>query len=290
MTLEYQLTFADFSEAHDYCRQYRFQKNRIVRRNRLLPRTAMDWWSTFGMVLFFAVLFTLYRLLIVLEPPERAVIPKHGAAFFDVMAPLFFACASAPLWMVLFYNRAMGWRGIALILLLLGCLVLIGVLIPVVAYVRRQIVPPPPPRPPLQFLALVVPHLSWMVYTLSIVVVMKLILKTRLRVEWNAQSHLHLMHTLQATVERVTIGTATSTHHYEWSAITAFVQTPRTFLLLFSDAAYHVIPKRAFASTEQIDAFAQMLRTFIANPKAFPVVQTPGPDAGCRVGSAMRTD
>ena len=85
------------------------------------------------------------------------------------------------------------------------------------------------------------------------------------RVVWDAQPHLRLPHRLEATSDRVVVQTPVHRIEYAWPAFISFSETQNIFLLSVSAVGFHTVPKRAFANSEQIDAFRNLLQSRLAD-------------------------
>ncbi|MEI8197634.1 MAG: YcxB family protein, partial [Phycisphaerae bacterium] len=79
--------------------------------------------------------------------------------------------------------------------------------------------------------------------------------------------------TFDFTPELVTFTSSYCRNEYQWLAFTHFSESATIFLLYTSAITAHVIPKRAFATPADCDAFRQMALSKIQPPtKGFPVV------------------
>jgi hypothetical protein len=64
--------------------------------------------------------------------------------------------------------------------------------------------------------------------------------------------------------------------HYHWEAVTRFRETRRLFLLFVGPNSAMVLPKRGFATQEELDAMRAMAQKLAGHPGAgFPVVPPP---------------
>lgn len=103
---------------------------------------------------------------------------------------------------------------------------------------------------------------------------------------WEAQGFLHRPYTLDAGDDGLTLEEPASMHRYQWSYFPGFRETLNLLLLYVSPYGFWIIPKRAFATTEELEAFKAMLLTHVKTgvflPRAtsgFPVRVLPLPPA-----------
>jgi hypothetical protein len=83
----------------------------------------------------------------------------------------------------------------------------------------------------------------------------------------------HRLQTIEITEGGLSQSTHASSTQYKWEAFTRQVETPNLFLLYLTEVTFLLLPKRAFASKDEIDAFRE-LATSVVNPpeRAFPVL------------------
>jgi hypothetical protein len=96
---------------------------------------------------------------------------------------------------------------------------------------------------------------------------------------WEKQPALWLPKSFRADDSGCTLSDRDATLIYQWSAITKFVEAETLFLLYISDHLFHMIPKRALRSEEEMIAFLQLLSRSVQNGfllevrgRAFPVL------------------
>ena len=82
--------------------------------------------------------------------------------------------------------------------------------------------------------------------------------------------------------ESVVISDAATRAEHRWNAFSHVFETSNLFLLYTSDHAFHMVPKRAFGSEEDVRSFREVVRRTIADRPApgFPVVQVAGGPTG----------
>jgi hypothetical protein len=113
---------------------------------------------------------------------------------------------------------------------------------------------------------------------------------------WEAQPFLHRPFTLEANDAGITFEEPKSMNRYSWDYFPGFRDTPNMLLLYVSPYGFWIIPKRAFASTEALEAFKALLLTHVKTgtllptatsgfpvrllpPAEVPSVTPPAPDA-----------
>jgi preprotein translocase subunit YajC len=94
---------------------------------------------------------------------------------------------------------------------------------------------------------------------------------------WDSQKQLHQAQAMDVTDDGVTIVNSMTRLQQTWDAFEAVRETPNLFMLYTSSYSFHMVPKRAFASGMEIDAFRWVVRLRIAGRPgpAFPVVIPP---------------
>jgi len=267
MVLSYQLTEDDYREAF-------LQVQRSAARRRLLRR-ATGPVTKYGPAAALIVAYVLLsKLLPTLESPDRFFSPLARSA--DVILPFIaISLAFVPLNILLTISpRVPNWRAIggALFAFLSASAVC------VLLYFASPLTPGRAAAGPEPIGPAVAPHLGWFALTAIAAAMAARSQRLGARLGWSGQQHLHLPHTLDATVTGVTLSTANCRYDYPWQAIPAFAETPNTFLLHVADLAFHIVPKRAFASADEQAAFRHMLQNLTAPSTAFPVLPaaTPG--------------
>ncbi len=90
------------------------------------------------------------------------------------------------------------------------------------------------------------------------------------------QSKLERAVTTTITAERVTVDDVLTTLSYRWPAFARCVETADLFLLYTTEVSFFIVPKRAFASTGDVDGFRQLVGAWAESRSAgFPVVPVP---------------
>lgn len=264
MVVNYELTAADIREAAAHHRRSAVRQ-RLLRRVR---RTTFGRAVTLGAVLvgYFLVRSAVPQM----ESFERMRSPLARTA--DVALPLVAVAAIfIPIQGLLAGGlRAPNWRAIAASAIsLLSVGFAAGVLYWATMLSGRQV----PGLRVLPVSAVLAPHVLWFGVVALAAVLTARAQRFGVRLAWEGQQHLHLPFTLDASVAGLTVVSSNGRHEYPWRGVTAFVETPNLFLVHVADLAFQIVPKRAFASDEERDAFRNMLRNLIPSDKpAFEVL------------------
>jgi hypothetical protein len=91
---------------------------------------------------------------------------------------------------------------------------------------------------------------------------------------WESQPQLHRPQSMEVEEETVVISDAATRAEHRWDAFSHVLETSNLFLLYTSDHAFHMVPKRAFASEQDVRSFRELVRRTIAErpAPAFPVI------------------
>ena len=66
----------------------------------------------------------------------------------------------------------------------------------------------------------------------------------------------------------------TSSGKYIWAALVRWIETPRLFLIYFTQSNFVIVPKRAFLSNEAVDEFRELIQEAADHrARGFPVIQ-----------------
>jgi hypothetical protein len=87
------------------------------------------------------------------------------------------------------------------------------------------------------------------------------------RKRWKMQPVLHKMIKYEITPDLVRIVTETATAEMTWASFTRFKESKGVFLLYPNKLVFHMIPKRAFASADEIESFRVLVASKIPSPK-----------------------
>ena len=94
------------------------------------------------------------------------------------------------------------------------------------------------------------------------------------KVMWESQPQLHRPQSVEVREDGVVIADAVTRAENRWDAFSHVIETANLFLLYTSDYAFHMVPKRAFASEKELRSFRELVRRHIAErpAPAFPVI------------------
>ncbi len=102
--------------------------------------------------------------------------------------------------------------------------------------------------------------------------------KYALKRGWENQPFLARPHIMEVSQSGITLSEPQSRHEYNWSALAGFRETPDLLLLYPTIYMHWIIPKRAFATRAELEAFKGFLMTHLegeflpATSQAFPIV------------------
>jgi len=118
-----------------------------------------------------------------------------------------------------------------------------------------------------------VPHVGWAFLMTWLVIAGTVSRRRRLHRFWEGQQTLHRAKTADISAEGVTIADDVTRQEFHWEAFADWAETNTLFVLFPSEFNVIFLPKRAFASPEELDAM-RALAGLIPSSKAggFPVV------------------
>ena len=151
--------------------------------------------------------------------------------------------------------------------------------------------PPPPPgtTPPAQPLKDVC--FSMLPYVLligAIVVITKIYVRRMYRRAFDEKNPLQRHHVIELSPDGVKTSEPFGRHEYRWEAFSRWTETANLLMVYVASNTMIPLPKRCFASPEQLEQCRGLLRAMIDTPRtaqqAFPVVPlTPEPAAAAPV-------
>jgi hypothetical protein len=266
MTVQYQLTFEDFREAARYHNQS-LARRRSTKARLILVGTMVGVW----------VLTSLIAPLLLNTGPNATSPRPPLAGWLDMFMPflafsLMFGAITAFSNVGSIKRIGVGpWLKTFVPLLFIG-LILLGSVVLLSSITSVQI-PGAPPPPPTDWGALFYPHISWLLMITLFAIFVAKHQRTSIRRAWDGQKNLHRPHTLDMTVQGVTVSTPLSRSDYHWDAIPKFLETPNMLILYVSDLTFHLVPKRALATLEELEAFRSMCKNLISTDRqGFEVV------------------
>jgi hypothetical protein len=94
---------------------------------------------------------------------------------------------------------------------------------------------------------------------------------------WTMQPSLERPKTVEYSPEQLSIADELVTNTYRWTAFVRCVETENLFMLYPSELSFHMVPKRAFPSTDAADVFRRLIQEWADGQSlGFPVI-TPAP-------------
>jgi hypothetical protein len=87
------------------------------------------------------------------------------------------------------------------------------------------------------------------------------------RKRWKMQPQLLKKISYEINPDMVRVVTETSTGEMKWASFTRFVESKNVFLLYPNKLVFHIIPKRAFASTSDMESFRDLATSKIPPSK-----------------------
>ena len=82
---------------------------------------------------------------------------------------------------------------------------------------------------------------------------------------WKQTASLHDPIALEVTESEMSFAMANASAQMNWRAFIRCIETPHLFLLYQSPQLFNLVPKRAFANTEQLEEFRSLLKIGIRN-------------------------
>jgi magnesium-transporting ATPase (P-type) len=83
----------------------------------------------------------------------------------------------------------------------------------------------------------------------------------------------HRLQTIEITEAGLSQSTHASSTQYKWEAFVRQLETPNLFLLYLTEVTFLLLPKRAFPSQDEINAFRELVSGVVNPPeRAFPVL------------------
>jgi|SRR5947207_913783 len=140
---------------------------------------------------------------------------------------------------------------------------------------------PAPPLPPGSLFTVFLPLVPWMIIFGAIIVTLRIIRRRQGPRAMLAQApayHGEMVADIDAG--GVALQSRLYRAHYHWEAVIRFRETKRLFLLFVNPNTAMVLPKRAFATPEELDAMRAMAQKLAGHPApGFPVVPASRPPA-----------
>lgn len=114
--------------------------------------------------------------------------------------------------------------------------------------------------------------IPWLTITVFIAAALRFSDRSSLRA-WNSQRHLHRPWSLEVNEQGMAFAEPLSAHQYSWAYFPGWTESPNLFLVYQSAIQIVMIPKRAFETDADRDAFRTRLDQHISSQtNAFPVL------------------
>jgi hypothetical protein len=233
--------------------------------NRPIKRSAykITLWSIAGFLMLSTAVLVLYPIMF-----------SGGKLRFDIRALATVVLSFLPLAMLLgtsFGLRAAAIRGIPAVKLMLLMIAAVTLVIGTAAY----LLVPATPETDSGSSAYSYQWYTWIFVGAIWLRIFSLYTGQRpYRKLWDGQTNLHAPKTIGISYDAVTFADALVSSTYRWPAFRRSVETPHLFLLYISDLQYHMIPKRGFETTQDLEEFRALVDHHInGRTQAFPVLQ-----------------
>jgi hypothetical protein len=120
---------------------------------------------------------------------------------------------------------------------------------------------------------LLLPHSTWLFFLTWFLIIVFNKQRRDVRKLWDSQSSLHRLKTADISAEGVVISNDKTRLEYHWQAFAGCRETKNLFVLLTSPKTLQFLPKRAFAGEEELSAMRALCELIPKSASAaFPVV------------------
>lgn len=120
----------------------------------------------------------------------------------------------------------------------------------------------------------IVPMIFWLVFQWWGWAVNRISTRRAVADSWELQTQLQRPLTIEFTAQGAVIDSPFSHCRHRWEDFPGVRETPTLFLLYISPSLFHIIPKRAFRSEEDLSGFRNMAQSLAGpRPPAFPVAR-----------------
>jgi hypothetical protein len=106
----------------------------------------------------------------------------------------------------------------------------------------------------------VLPHSIWLLLLLYVSAIAAHNHRTSLPRHWENRVDLHRHQSVDISAEGITLSDTVSNHQFNWPAFVKGEETRNLFLLFTSEHIGLMVPKRAFATSEELDAMRNLMK------------------------------
>lgn len=208
----------------------------------------------------------------------------YGIVAFLAAAP--YLLVYGLLWPIFCKNMVAQERRVILKMLLIQILISMALMC-----VNHRINPPPPeiatstePTPLWRSLVGVSP---WAVTLVVLWLIFIRVIRGTQRRMWDGMSYLHDPTTLEASENILDVRSDTFITQYNWRGIRGYREGEHIYALFLGPYAFLIVPKRAFATTEEVEAFRQIVEIRTTAPAGVargfePIPNGPPPLPGAK--------
>lgn len=164
-------------------------------------------------------------------------------------------------------------------------LAMVIVIVAVLPQLSRALAPPTAPAPPPPAASatplrdVCLPLLPYVLMLVTIVVLVKVYARSVYKRAFDERNPLQRRHVIELSPRGVTSSEPLARHEYAWEAFNRWIESPNLLLLYLSHNMMLPLPKRAFASPEEVERCRALLRAMIDTPRsarqAFEVLPAP---------------
>jgi hypothetical protein len=145
---------------------------------------------------------------------------------------------------------------------------------------RAKPVFPGVPQAPHDWYGTLAPHAVWLLFVIIFSSLTAWATRKQLRQVWDAQPGMTRIKDFDITSTGMRIDEGVSDRTYQWPALIRFVETPNLLVLCPSQVTFEILPKRSFASPEDLQTARALFDAQVLAPgsrqPAFPVVPLRG--------------
>jgi hypothetical protein len=129
---------------------------------------------------------------------------------------------------------------------------------------------------PVDWYGTFAPHVVWVIGLAMFALVVVRAVRQQLRVAWETTPSITRIKVYDITAGGVHVDERVTQRTYQWLAFERFIETTNLLLLCPTELTFEIVPKRAFASADDLDTaralFAAQISPPGARPAGFPVL------------------